>query len=110
MSSSFATPWIVAHQAPLSIVFPRQEYWGGLPFPYPEDLPDPGIEPTSTAWQVDTLPLGHQGSPMEYYLPMKCELLKHTALWMKLQNILLTKGAVDPKNKRVRNKLTSRTK
>ena len=45
----FATPWTVAHQAPLSIGFPRQEYWTGLPFPSPEDLPTPGIEPTSLA-------------------------------------------------------------
>ena len=43
----FVTPWTVAHQAPLSTGFPRQEYWSGLPFPSPEDLPDPGIEPTS---------------------------------------------------------------
>ena len=43
----FATPWTVAHWAPLSMGFPRQEYWGGLPFPTPGDLPDPGIEPMS---------------------------------------------------------------
>ena len=43
----FATPWTVAHQAPLSMGFSRQEYWSGLPFPFPGDLPDPGIEPTS---------------------------------------------------------------
>ena len=41
------TPWTVAHQAPLSMEFSRQEYWSGLPFPIPGDLPDPGIEPTS---------------------------------------------------------------
>ena len=40
----FAIPWIVACQAPLSMGFSRQEYWSGLPFPTPEDLPDPGIE------------------------------------------------------------------
>ena len=45
-------PWIVAHQAPLSMVFSRQEYWSGLPFPSPEDLPDPGIEPRSPALQA----------------------------------------------------------
>ena len=45
----FATPWTVADQAPLSMGFPRQEYWSGLPFPSPGDLPDPGIEPTSPA-------------------------------------------------------------
>ena len=43
----FATPWTVARQAPLSLAFPRQEYWNGLPFPSPGDLPNPGIEPTS---------------------------------------------------------------
>ena len=47
MSNSFATPWTVALQAPLSMGFPRQEYWSGLPFPSPGDLPDPGIEPRS---------------------------------------------------------------
>ena len=43
----FATLWTVALQAPLSMGFPRQEYWSGLPFPYPGYLPDPGIKPTS---------------------------------------------------------------
>ena len=45
----FATPWIVAHHAPLPIEFSRLEYWNGLLFPPPGDLPDPGIEPTSLA-------------------------------------------------------------
>ena len=49
MSNSFATPWTVAHQAPLSMGFPRQEHWSGLPFPSPGDLPDPGIKPVSLA-------------------------------------------------------------
>ena len=44
MPNSFVTPWSVAHQAPLSMGFPRQEYWSGLPFPSPGDLPNPGIE------------------------------------------------------------------
>ena len=43
----FATPWTVVHQAPLSMGFPRKEYWSGLPFPPPGHLPDPGIKPTS---------------------------------------------------------------
>ena len=47
----------VAHQALLSTGFPRQEYWSGLPFPSPGDLPNPGIDPGSLAWQVDSLPL-----------------------------------------------------
>ena len=45
----FATPWTVAYQAPLSMVFSRQEYWSGLPFPSPGDLPQPGIKPSSPA-------------------------------------------------------------
>ena len=45
----FATPWTVAYQAPQSIGFSRQEYWSGLPFPSPGDLPDPGIKPRSPA-------------------------------------------------------------
>ena len=52
----FATLWTVARQAPLSMGFSRQEYWSGLPFPSPGDLPDPGIEPGSPAWQADALP------------------------------------------------------
>ena len=44
---TLATPWTVDRQAPLSISFPRQEYWSGLPFPSPGDLSDPGIEPMS---------------------------------------------------------------
>ena len=43
----FVTPWTVACQAPLSMGFPKQEYWNELPFPYSGDLPDPGVEPTS---------------------------------------------------------------
>ena len=43
----FVTPWMVACQAPLSVEFSRQEYWSGLPFRPPGDLPDPEIEPTS---------------------------------------------------------------
>ena len=44
----FATPWTVACQSPLSMEFPRQEYWSGYPFPSPRDLPDPGIEHVSS--------------------------------------------------------------
>ena len=49
----FATPWTVAHQAPPSMGFSRQEYWSGLPFPSPGDLPDPGIELRSPTLQAD---------------------------------------------------------
>ena len=51
----FATLWTVAYQAPLSMGFSRQEYWSGLPFPSPGDLPDAGIEPGSPAFQADAL-------------------------------------------------------
>ena len=50
------TAWTVAHQARLSIGFSRQEYWSGLPFPSPGDLPDPGIEPRSPTLQAGALP------------------------------------------------------
>ena len=49
MFDSFATPWTVALQAPLSMGFPRQEHWSGLPFPSPGDLPDSRIKPVSLA-------------------------------------------------------------
>ena len=49
MFDSFVTPWGIVHQAPLSMGFPRQEYWSGLLFPSPGDLPDPGTEPASPA-------------------------------------------------------------
>ena len=51
----FATPWIIAHWAPLSMGFPREEYWSGLPFPSPGHLPDPGIKPRSPGLQADSL-------------------------------------------------------
>ena len=57
----FATPWTVAHQAPPSMEFSRQEYWSGLPFPSPADLPDPGTEPRSPALQADALPSDPRG-------------------------------------------------
>ena len=59
----FVTPWTIAHQIPLSMGFPRQEYWSGLPFPSPGDLPDPGVKLASPALQADSLPLSHLGSP-----------------------------------------------
>ena len=59
----FATPWTVACQAPLSMEFTRQEYWSGLPFPSPGDLPDPGIELGSPAFQADSLLSESPGKP-----------------------------------------------
>ena len=59
----FATPWTVACQAPPSMGFSRQEYWSRLPFPFPRDLPDPRIEPRSSALQADALPSELPGKP-----------------------------------------------
>ena len=59
----FATPWTVACQTPLSMGFSRQEYWSGLPFPSPGDLPEPGIEPRFLALQADSLPTELQRKP-----------------------------------------------
>ena len=52
----FVTPWTVTRQAPLSMGFSRQDYWSGLPFASPGDLPDPGIKPSSPTLQEDSLP------------------------------------------------------
>ena len=59
------TPWTVAHQTPPSMGFPRQEYSTGLLFPSLRDLSHPGIQSMSPAWQVDSLPLSHLGSPRD---------------------------------------------
>ena len=63
-------PWTVAHQAPPSMGFSRQEYWSGLPFPSPGDLPDPGIEPTSPTLQADALTSAPPGKPNDSVLPL----------------------------------------
>ena len=61
--SDFVTPGTVAREAPLSMGFSRQEYWGGLPCPPPGDLPNSGIKPRSPALQVDSLPDELPGKP-----------------------------------------------
>ena len=58
-------PHGLARQAPLSIEFSRQEHWSGLPFPSPGDLPNPGIEPMSSASQADSLPFELPGKPFK---------------------------------------------
>ena len=59
----FVIPWTVAYQAPPSMEFSRQEYWGGLPFHSPEDLPNPGIEARFPTLQADALPSEPPGNP-----------------------------------------------
>ena len=65
MSDSFVTPWTVALEAPLSMRFPRQEYWRGLPFPTLGDLPDPGIESGSPILAHRFLATEPPGKPIE---------------------------------------------
>ena len=78
----FAIPWTIAYQAPPSMGFSRQEYWSGLPFPSPGDLPDPGIEPWSRTLEADALT---SEPPVEYKnTEMDCYFL--------LQGIFLTQG------------------
>ena len=63
----FATPWTAAHQAPPSMGFSRQEYWSGVPFPSPGDLPNPGIKPRSPAFQADAFTSELPGKPDSVY-------------------------------------------
>ena len=65
VSNSLVTPWIIACQAPLSMGFPWQEYWSGLPVPSPGDLPDSGVKRWSPELQADSLPSEPPGKPKE---------------------------------------------
>ena len=74
----FAAPWNVAHQTPLSTEFSRHEYWRGLLFPSPGNVPNPGIKPASPTLQVDSLPTEPPGKPsniiQSYNLQQVCFL------------------------------------
>ena len=84
----FVTLWTVARQAPLSMEFPRQESWSGLPFPFLGDLPDPGIEPGSPALAgsfFTTKPLGksvtvHRGQKSQTVLETRTYVKAHFSL------------------------------
>ena len=84
MSDPFETLWNVAHQVPLSMGFPRQEYWSGLPFPSPGDLPIPGVKPTSPALAggfFSTEPPGYCCSSISNPCPtLQPHGLEHTSL------------------------------
>ena len=67
-SLTLCDPWTVAHWAPLSMEFSRQEYWSGLPFPPPGYLPNLGIEPRSPTLQADSLPFEPSGKPSSRYI------------------------------------------
>ena len=73
----FVTQWTVAHQAPPSMEFSRQEYWSELPFPSPGDLPNPGIEPGSPALQAGALPSEPPGNHF------RVETVNHTHMYRK---------------------------
>ena len=77
----FATPWTVACQTPPSMGFSRQEYWSGLPFPSPGDLPDPGMEPGSPALQAGSLLSEPAGKP--------CLQFMHIYLKLPLPSLLI---------------------
>ena len=79
----FATPWTVAYQAPPSMGFSRQEYWSGLPFPSPGDLPDPGIEPGSAALQADALHSEPPGKPAEWKNPFSKGYIQDGSIYLK---------------------------
>ena len=72
--------WLVAHQAPLSIGFSRQEYWIRLPFPSPGDLPNPGTELRSPTLQADSLPSEPPGKPIKLVMPSNHLILCHPLL------------------------------
>ena len=63
---TFVTPWTAARQASLFMAFSRQEYWSGLPFPSPRDLPNPGIKPASPALAGGSFPLSSPGKPLHF--------------------------------------------
>ena len=88
----FTIPWTVAHQTPLSMGFPRQEYWSRLPFPPPGDLPDPGTEPTSPTLAGGFFTTEPPGKPLYQWHGWKSKfwILSHlifSSLW-DLQNVI----------------------
>ena len=94
----FVTLWTVAHQAPLSMGFSKQEYWSGLPFPSPGDFSDPGIKAVSPALQADALssepsgkPLHRKSTPHGYGLVWRSNqsILKEISLECSLEGLML---------------------
>ena len=72
------TQWTIAHQVPLSMESSRQEYWSGLPFPSPGDIPDPEIEPGSPTLQADSLPFESPWGRKRY---AKAQSGKYYTMW-----------------------------
>ena len=87
----FVTPWTAAHQAPLFMRFSRQEFWNGLPFPSPRDLPDPGNKPGSPALWANSLPSEAPGKPnlnTEKYLYLCYSGLLNIYIFVFLKNFI----------------------
>ena len=86
----FVTPWTVAYYTSPSMGFSMQEYWSGLPFPSPEDLPNPGIKLRSSGSPALAgrffLPLSHQGTPMASIMSFK---LPYTDIFWTLPTLLI---------------------
>ena len=90
MSNSFVTPWSVALQTPLSMEFSRQEYWNGLLFPSPDDLPNPRIEPTSPALAGGFFTTEPHGKPQDNGCTSKRDTCKVVERDRKNSNYCMT--------------------
>ena len=87
--SDSATPWTVAYQASPSMGFSRQEYWSGLPFPSPGDLPNLGIEPGSPALEADALTSEPPGKPRYWVLAENKHLTMRYRVAMQMQLLVI---------------------
>ena len=95
VSNFSVTPWTTPYQSPLSMGFPRQEYWSGLSFPSPEGLPNPGIEPVSPALAGGSFTPESPGKPYHGILPSnKSEYLTYTCLNEVLEKYIQGKKAI----------------
>ena len=101
MSDSFATPWTVAHQAPLSMGFPRQEYWSGLPFPSPGDPPDPEMEPhlLHAGGFFITEPSGSGSTFCSFKIPTSHRKLERPSKWRRPCRTSLTLSTLQGKGR-----------
>ena len=115
-----ATLWTIVRQAPQSMGFSRQAYWSGLPFPSPGELPNPGIEPRSLAFQADSFPAELSGHPknsktgtsvvvqwLRFHLPVQGGR-REGAGWISDQGAKIS-HALQPKKQNIKNKSNNET-
>ena len=102
--SNSATLWTIAHQAPLSMRLPPQEYCNGLPFPSPGIFPDQGPNPRLMHWQVDSLPLSPQGSPAPLLISPELQRRQNSHMTLKPEQGLASwvRGNAGAERKEVR--------